>query len=131
MMANTTGERSAGDIVQDVLRDVGEIVQGEIRLAKAELREQAGRAGQAGGLAGGAAVCGLLAGGCFAATCIAAMALAMPVWLASLLMCIFLVCAGAACYAGARARFKQIDPVPERAVRTAKETVEWAKNRTK
>src|SRR5689334_20587178 len=118
-MANTHGERSTGEIAQDVLRDVGKIVHGEIRLARAELGEKARKAGSAAGLFGGAAVCGLLAAACFVTTCIAALALAMPLWLAALLMCLLLVCAGAAFYAGARSRQKQINPVPERTVQTA------------
>ena len=129
-MTNTYGERSAGDILRDVLNDVGDIVRGEIRLAKAELHEQAGKAGKTGGLFAGAALCGLLAAGCLVAACIAALALAMPVWLSALLMCILLACAGGACYAGARSKLKLIDPVPHRTVNTAKETLEWAKHRT-
>jgi hypothetical protein len=129
-MANTLGERSAGDILKDVLNDVGDIVRGEIRLAMTELREKAGGAGKAGGLFAGAALCGLLASASLAAACIAALALAMPVWLAALLMWLFLLCAAAAFYAGARSRLKQIDPVPRRTVETAKETLQWAKHRT-
>jgi len=129
-MANMQGERSAGDIVQDVVRDVGDIVRGEIRLARAEISEKAGKAGKAGGLFGGAAVCGLFAGACLVTACIAALALAMPLWLAAALMFVLLACAGGAFYAGARSRLKQIDPVPERTVQTAKDTVQWAKHRT-
>ncbi len=123
-------ERSTGDILQDVLTNVGNIMRGEIRLARAEIRESAGKAGKAGGFAGGAAYCGFMAGACLVAACIAALALVMPVWLAALVMCIILACGAAALYLGARTRFKQIDPVPERAVQTAKDTLEWAKHRT-
>jgi hypothetical protein len=129
-MANTNGERSAGDILQNVLRDVGEIVRGEIRLARAEIREKAGKASKAGGFLGGAALCGLLAGGSLAAACIAALSLVMAVWLAALVMCLILAGAGAALFSAARARLKQIEPVPERTVQTAKETLQWAKHRT-
>lgn len=129
-MANMHGERSAGDIAQDVLRDVAEIVRGEVRMARVEIREKAVKAGKAGGLFGGAAVCGLFAGGCFVTACIAALAMHMPLWLAASLMGLFLVCAGSAFYAGARSRLKQIDPVPERTVQTAKDTLQWAKHRT-
>jgi hypothetical protein len=128
-MANAYEERSAGDIVQDALNHVGDIVRGEIRLARAEIREKAGKAGKAGGLAGGAAFCGLMAGICLVGACVAALALAMPVWAAALVMCFLLGCTGAALYAGARARFKQIDPKPEMTVQTAKDTLQWAKHR--
>lgn len=129
-MPNGNEERSPGAIVQDVLRDVGDIVQGEIRLARAEIGEKAKKAGKAGGYFGGAAVCGLLAGMSFTACGIAALALAMPVWLAALLMGVFLVCIAAAAYAGGRAKLKTVDPVPERTVETMRENIQWAKHRT-
>jgi len=33
------GERSVADVLQDIIRDVQEIVRSEMRLAKTELRE--------------------------------------------------------------------------------------------
>jgi protein-S-isoprenylcysteine O-methyltransferase Ste14 len=129
-MQNENGERPPGAIVQDLLRDVGDIVQGEIRLAKAEIGEKAQSAGKAGGFLGTAAVCGLLAGMCFTTIFIALMATAMPVWLAALLMCMFLVCIGAAFYFGGRQKLRTIDPVPQRTVETMRENVQWARHRT-
>jgi uncharacterized membrane protein YqjE len=132
-MATTTnniGERSAGEIVQDVMRDVGEVVRGEVRLAGAELGEKARKAGKAGGIFGVAALCGLMGFASLVVTGIAALALVMPLWLAALLMGVFLTCIAAAAYAGGKAKMKDIDPVPERTVRTIKDDIEWAKHRT-
>jgi hypothetical protein len=121
--------RGPAAIVQDVLRDVGDIVQGEIRLAKAEMGEKAQRAGKAGGLMGGAALCGLLAAICLTTTFVAAMATAMPLWLAALLMCLFLVCIAAACYYGGRAKLKDVNAVPQRTLDSMRENLQWAKHR--
>jgi hypothetical protein len=129
-MPNQNGERSPGAIVQDVLRDVGDIVQGEIRLAKAEFGEKAQKAGRAGGYLGGAAICGLFAGGCLVGAFIAALALAMPVWLAAALMCLFLTMIAAAAYYAGRQKLRIIDPVPGRTVQTMRETLQWARHRT-
>ena len=126
-----TGERSAGQIIRDIVNDVQEVIRGEIRLAKAELTETARQAGRAAGMFGGAAVCGLFAGACFVVTCIAALALAMPVWLAALIMGICLASAGFAMFLGGRAQMRQVDPVPRRTVQTLKDDVEWAKHQTK
>jgi uncharacterized membrane protein YqjE len=126
----TRGERSTGEIMQDVVRDVGEVVRGEVRLAKAELSEKAAKAGKAAGMFGGAALCGIMAFASLVLAGIAALALAMPLWLAALLMGVFLVCIAAAAYAGGRAKMKDIDPVPERTVQTVKDDIEWAKHRT-
>ncbi len=124
-------ERSMSEILRDSLTDVQNILRAEIRLAKAEMKETAQQAGPAGGLLGGAAVCGLFAGACLVVTCIAALALAMPVWLAALIMGVCLGCAAWAMFIGGRNRMKQVNPVPQRTVETLKDDVEWAKHRTK
>jgi len=121
--------RSTGEILRDIARDFQDMVRAEIRLARTEITDKVQRAGKAGGLFGGAAFCGLMAGACFVVACIAALSLAMPLWLAALIMCVFLACIGGACYQGGRNRLKQIDPVPERTVATMKDTKEWANQR--
>jgi hypothetical protein len=113
-----------------MLRDVGDIVQGEIRLAKAEMGEKAQKAGKAGGFMGGAALCGLLAAASVTAACIAALALEMPVWLAALLMGLFLTCAAAAFYHGGREKLKNLDTVPRQTVASMRENLQWVKQRT-
>ncbi len=122
--------RSLGEIVQDILRDVQNVVRSEFRLARVEMTEKARRAGKAGGLLGAAALCGLFAVACLVVTCIAALALAMPVWLAALLMAVFLGCIAGACYAGGRSRLRHVQPVPQQTVQSVKENIEWARQRT-
>ena len=130
MADHIIGERSAGEIMQDVVRDVGEVVRGEVRLARAEMSEKVSKAGKAGGFLGGAAVCGLMAVGSLVAAGIAGLAMIMPVWVAALIMGVLLACIGGAMYAGGRAKLKTIEPVPERTVQTIKDDVQWAKHRT-
>jgi len=131
MMANhTTGERSASEIVQDVVRDMGDVVRGEVRLAKAELSEKASQAGKAGGYYGVAALCGLMGFACLVLAGVAGLALVMPVWLAALLVSVFLLCVAGAAYFGGKAKMSEINPVPERTVQTIKDDIQWAKHRT-
>jgi len=130
-MANqTVGERSTGEIMQDVIRDVGEVVRGEVRLAKAEMVETARNAGTAGGFFGGAAVCGLMGVAALVVAAIAGLALLMPLWAAALIMGVLLACIGGAMYAGGRSKLKEVHPVPEKTVQTIKDDVQWAKHRT-
>ncbi len=130
-MANTTmGERSAGEIVQDVLRDVGDVVRGEVRLARAEVAEKAGKAGKAAGFFGGAAVCALMAVAALVAGGIAGLALFMPLWAAAAAMGVVLAGAGGALYMVGKARLSAIDPIPEQTVQTIKDDVQWVKHRT-
>ena len=50
------GNKSIGEAVGDVTRDMSVLVQQELALAKAEVRQSASRAGQAAGMFAGAAV---------------------------------------------------------------------------
>jgi hypothetical protein len=129
-MPNGIEERTPSAIIQDALQNVGGIVQGEIRLAKAEMVEKAQKAGKAGGYMGAAALCGLLAAVCLTATFVALLATAMPLWLAAALMFLFLACIGAALYHGARLKLKTIDAVPHRTVQTMRENLQWTRHRT-
>ena len=128
-MPNGNELREPGAIVQDMLRDLRDIVQGEIRLAKAEMGEKAQKAGKAGGFMGGAALCGLLAAACLTTMCVAALATAMPLWLAALLMGLFLTCGGAALYHGGRLKLRGVDAVPHRTVESIRENLQWTKQR--
>src|SRR5918995_7187259 len=52
--------RSLGEVMGDVTKDVSTLMQKEVALAKAELRQSAQKAGKGIGLLAGAAVAGLL-----------------------------------------------------------------------
>ena len=53
-------ERSLGDIVSDVATDLSNLVKQEFELARAELKQEATRAGKGAGMLGGAGVAGHL-----------------------------------------------------------------------
>ena len=54
------GTKSIGEAIGDVTRDMSVLVQQELALAKAEVRQSASRAGQAAGMFAGAAVAAFL-----------------------------------------------------------------------
>ena len=103
-------DRSFSDLVQDILRNVQEIVRSEVRLAKTEIGEEAVKARSSAVLLGAGAMTAIYA----ALVVGAALAVIATVMLATGLK-----------------RFKQIHPTPERTVETIKENVEWAKQQTK
>jgi hypothetical protein len=53
-------QRSLGELMGEVTRDLSTLMRQEVDLAKAELREEAARAGRAGGLFGGAGLAGYM-----------------------------------------------------------------------
>jgi len=131
MIANQTiGQESTGEIVQNVMRDVGEVVRGEVRLAKAEFSEKASKAGKAGGFFGAAALCGVMGFACLVLAAVAALALVMPVWGASLIVCVVLLIIAGGAYFSGKSKMKEVTPVPEKTVQTIKDDIEWAKHRT-
>ncbi len=128
-MAIGSDVRSPGDLLRDVLRDMSEIVRGEIRLAKAEMGEKARKGANVGGLFGIAAAGGLLAAMAITACCIAALALLLPLWLAALIAGALLAMAAGMAFLAGRERLKRLDIAPQRTVETMRENLRWAKHR--
>jgi|ERR1019366_4140718 uncharacterized membrane protein YqjE len=124
-------DRSLSDVLQDVIRNVQEIVRSEVRLAKTEIREEAAKAKSPTLLLGAGALTAIFAILFLLLMIVYALALVMPSWAAALIVGAALaVVAGVTLSAGIR-RFKLIHPTPERTVETIKENVEWAKQHTK
>ena len=59
--ARVAPEKSLGELLGDVTRDLSTLLRQEVELAKAELRQTGSRAGKGAGLLAGAAVGGFLA----------------------------------------------------------------------
>src|ERR1700674_3477290 len=124
-------DRSLSEVLQDVMRNVQEIVRSEVRLAKTEIQEEATGAKSATLLLGAGAVTAIFAILFLLLMIAHALALVMPSWAAALIVGAALaVVASVMPSAGVR-RFKQIPSTRERTVETIKENVEWAKQHTK
>ena len=135
MTANDTPpelrERPIGDLVKQLAGQTSTLVRQEIDLAKAEMSQKAGVAGQGAGLLGGAAAVGLLAAGALTACLILALTEVVPDWLAALIVALVMGATAAVLALQGRNRIRAATPpVPEQTVETVKEDVEWAKTRT-
>ena len=58
--SGTPADRSFGDLMGEVTRDLSTLVRQEVELAKAELREEGKKAGKAAGMFGGAGLAGYM-----------------------------------------------------------------------
>jgi uncharacterized membrane protein YqjE len=122
-------DRSMADVVKDIIGNVQDMIRSEVRLAKAELREETTRT------LGGAKMLGVAAGlgffaGAFLLTGIALLlALVMPAWMATLLMAVVLGAPAAILFAKGRSQLTV--PTPTKTIDNVKENVEWMKNQTK
>ena len=124
-------ERSVSDVLQDILRNLQDMVRAEIRLAKVELREEGRRAVSSGIWIGTGAVAAASAWIFMLWTLAYALATRMPMWAATLVVALAMAAAAAVLIKGGMDRIKRIQPIPERTVEAVKENLEWMKQPTK
>ena len=125
-------DQSIGELVKDLATETSTLVRQEIDLAKAEMAERGKRAGKGAAILGAAALVGLLAAGALTASLIAALDLAMPTWLAALVVTlVFGAIAAVLALTGRKQIQEAAPPVPEQAIDSVKEDVQWAKTRTR
>lgn len=124
-------EESVGSLVREVAADVSKLVRQELELAKAELKQDARRAGKATGLLSGAGVAGWLVLLFASLAAMWGLAEAMHVGWAALIVAGVWAVVAALMYVVGRRQLQQVEPVPEQTVETLKEDARWARNRTR
>jgi uncharacterized membrane protein YqjE len=123
-------DASAAELVKQLTEQTSRLVRHEVELAKVELTEKGKRAGIGAGMFGGAGVFGLYALGALTAAAIAALSLAVATWLAALIVAvIWAAIAGVMALTGKKKVQQATPPVPEDAVESVKEDVQWTKAR--
>ena len=124
-------ERSAGDIVKEIVANAQDIIRSEVRLAKAEIREESSKAISASTALGTGAVLALYGLGFLLAGLTAALALVMPWWAAALIVGAVLAIGGAIGISAGLKRWKAVHATPDRAIADVKENAEWLKRQLK
>ena len=124
-------ERSFGAIVGDIVGHVQQIVRVEIRLAKAEARDEIAKIRWGATLLLASGVAGVLALGVLLLSAVYALSTMMAPWTAALLVGIvtFLV-AGVGLWSGFKT-MRAVSLRPRRTVETIQETMQWAKTRAR
>jgi uncharacterized membrane protein YqjE len=124
-------DRPIGELLKQLANETTMLVRQELDLAKAEMREKAGKAGPGFGMWGAAGITALLALGSLTAFLILALDGAMPNWLAALIVgLVYAAIAGLLYLRGKRRVDEAGSPVPQKTIDTVKEDVQWAKNPT-
>jgi MFS family permease len=125
-------DRPIGDLVRQLSDQTTTLVRQEIELAKAEMTAKGKQVGMGAGAFGGAALFGLYAVGAITACVILALSTAVAGWLAALIVgVVYAAIAGIFALVGKKKTQAGAPPVPERAISSTKEDVEWAKTRAK
>ena len=125
-------DRSTAELLRQLSQRTGELVHKEMELARAELREKGKAAGLAGGMFGGAGLVALYGVGALTAAVILALATALDEWLAALIVgLVYLAVAGVLALTGKKKVEQATPPMPEQAIESSKEDVEWTKRRAR
>jgi MFS family permease len=125
-------DRPIGDLVRQLSDQTTTLVRQEIELAKAEMTAKGKQVGMGAGAFGGAGLFGLYAVGAITACLILALSTAVAGWLAALIVgVVYAAIAGVLALVGKKKTQAGAPPVPERAISSTKEDVEWAKTRAK
>lgn len=124
-------ERSLGELLGDLTREITTLVRQEAALAKAEMGQKASRVGRhLGALAAGGAVAyaGLLA--IIAAIILMLMEAGLPGWASALLVGIVVAGLGGFLVWRGLDALKREDLTPRQTLETLKEDAQWAKEQT-
>ena len=128
MRISPAESRTTGQLLRDGLGHIQEILRSEVRLAKAEIREEGRTAAQAAAL-GGLALFFLGSGASFLLwAAFWALSNELPRWAAAALLAGFALTLGASIGWTAYQRFRSIQSA-NRTKHTLKENVEWARSR--
>lgn len=122
------GQRSIAEVVRDALSHVQEILRSEIRLAKAEVREEASKAKNGAMLLAIGGVCALFAVGFLLLAAVYVLTLYMPAWGAALIVGGVVGIAALIFLMMGRNLMRKFRVMPQRTVRTVKEDVAWARH---
>jgi uncharacterized membrane protein YqjE len=123
--------RSIADVLQDIVANVQTIIRSEVRLAKAELAEEAIKAGRAAGMMAGGTVAALFTVWLLLLTVLLGLATVMPTWSAALLLCVVMAIVTGVLVTAGKKRLKAVHAKPEKTIESVKENVQWAKSLTK
>jgi MFS family permease len=125
-------DRPIGELLKQLSEQTSTLVRQELDLAKAELGEKGKRAGLGAGMFGGAGIFAVLALGALTACAILALSTTVAGWLAAFIVgAVFGAVAGILALTGKTKIQQATPPVPEQAVGSVKEDLEWAKTKAK
>ncbi|MFF5253991.1 phage holin family protein [Streptomyces leeuwenhoekii] len=124
-------DKSVGQLLSVITADLQTLFRQEVELAKAEIREEATRAGKAAGMYGGAGFAGYMVLLFLSLAAVLGLANVMDGGWAALIVTAVWGVVAAVLYQKGRARMRTVSPKPEQTVETLKENAEWARHPTR
>ncbi|MGY1584653.1 phage holin family protein [Streptomyces sp. MN13] len=124
-------DASVGELLSEVAADLQTLFRQELDLAKAEIRQEATKAGKAAGMYGGAGFAGSMVALFLSLAAVFGLANVIhPAWAALVVTAIWAAIA-AVLYALGRSRMHTVSPAPQHTVETLKEDAQWARHPTR
>ncbi|WP_066373067.1 phage holin family protein [Herbidospora mongoliensis] len=120
-------DRSLGELVGELGGDLSKLFRQEVELAKTEIREEAGKAGKAAGMFGGAGLAGWMTALFLSLALVWALDAVIDAGWAALIVGLLWGAAAAAMFVRGRNQMREVNPVPEQTVQTLKEDAQWAR----
>jgi membrane protein len=126
------GDKSLGDLVQDLSRQTSTLIRQEMRLAQAELTEKGKHASRGAGMFGGAGVIALYGVGALIAAAILGLATVLEAWIAAAAVGVgLLLIAGILALTGKKEIEEATPPKPELAIESVQRDVDTVKARAR
>ena len=123
-------QTSVGELIGNISNDLSTLFRQEVELAKAELKQEASKAGKAAGMLGAAGYAGHLTLVLLSFALVFALGNVMDYGWAALIVGAIWGIVAAILFVNGRKKLKTVDPVPHRTVDTIKEDAQWLKNPT-
>ena len=125
-------ERPTAELLKEFSDQATALLRKEIALAKVEVAEKGKKAAVGAGMFGGTGVFGFYAFGALTACVILALSTAVAAWLAALIVAVVYAAIAAVLALRGKAQVQRATPpLPEQAVDSTKEDLEWVKARAK
>lgn len=122
--------KSVGQLVSELTNDFSTLLHQEIALAKAEVKEEAAKAGKGAGMLAGAGVAAHLVLVFASLTLMWALGNVMNLAWAALIVTLLWAAIAAALGLIGKKTLATVNPKPEKTIDTLKEDAQWARNRS-
>jgi len=123
-------DASVGELIGEITDDVSRLMRQELELAKAELKEEATKAGKGAAMYGGAGFAGYMTIVLLSFAAVFGIGSELGLGWAALIIAGVWAVVGAVLFIRARAQMREVDPKPRRTMETLKEDAQWAKHPT-
>jgi hypothetical protein len=126
-----TDERPVSAVVADIVYNVEEIVRSEVRLAKAQIKNEAADAASSATRMIYGIVLALYAAGLLLLAAVYLLSQFIPAWIAALVVCLVVSAVAAPLITSGWRRWSLLRPATQRTAQVMKENVSWMNAQTK